>query len=259
MIAPWASKEMATADLKNKRLNERLTRLLSDLSERPVASIPAACGGHAETTAAYRLFDNNKVTYGRVLQPHIDATGQRMAAEEVVLLVQDTTEVDVTRPAQQVDGAGPMDSVSRRGAYLHLMEAFTADGTPLGAVWAEIWTRDDGHFSQPQKEKRKRRKASPIEEKESFRWLEGLRQARQLAQQLPEVQCVCVADSEADIYHLFAEPRGEHPLHWLIRACQERCVENSGKSGQAIRDCVMASAALFTKEISVRGRREDVV
>jgi hypothetical protein len=208
MIAPWAKEEMATAELKDKRLNERLTRLLSDLSERPVASIPAACGGHAETVAAYRLFDNDKVTHERVLQPHIDATRQRMAAEKVVLLVQDTTEVDVTRPVQQVIGAGPMDSVSRRGAYLHLMEAFTPDGTPLGAVWAKIWTREDEYFSQPQKEKRKRRKALPIEDKESFRWLEGLRQVRELAQQLPQVQCVCVGDSEADIYHLFAEPNG---------------------------------------------------
>lgn len=255
MIAPWAREEMATADLQDKRLNKRLTRLLSDLSERPVASIPAACGGHAETVAAYRLFDNDKVTHERVLQPHIDATRQRMAVEKVVLLVQDTTEVDVTRPVQQVIGAGPMDSVSRRGAYLHLMEAFTPDGTPLGAVWAKIWTREDEYFSQPQKEKRKRRKALPIEAKESFRWLEGLRQVRELSQQLPQVQCVCVGDSEADIYHLFAEPRGEQSVHWLIRACQERRVENSGESEEVIRDCVMASPVLFTKEISVRGRR----
>ena len=147
-----------------------------------------------------------------------------------------------------------MDSVSRRGAYLHLMEAFTPDGTPLGAVWAETWTRDDEYFSKPQKEKRRRRKALPIEEKESFRWLEGLRHAREVAQELPQVQCICVGDSEADIYHLFAEPRGEQPVHWLIRACQERNAENADGSRGVIRECVMTSPVLFTKEISVRGR-----
>jgi len=255
MIAPWAMKEMATADLQDKRLNERLTHILSDLAERPVASIPAACGGHSETVAAYRFFDNNKVTYQKVLRPHIEATRQRIASQKTVLMVQDTTELDLTRPQQQVTGAGPMDSAARRGAYMHLMEAFTADGTPLGAVAAEIWTRDEEYFSQPQKTKRKRRKALPIEEKESFRWLEGLRQAREVAQEFPEVQCVCVGDSEADIYHLFAEPRGEPPVQWLIRACQERCVcDENGESGPTIREEVMGRPVLFTNEISVRGR-----
>jgi hypothetical protein len=256
MLAPWAKEEMATADLNDKRLNKRLTRVLSDFAERPVASIPAACGGHAEMTAAYRMFDNPKVTHEKVLKPHIDVTRQRMAQQEVVLLVQDTTELDLTRPEEQVEGAGPLDSPSRRGALVHLLEAFTTDGTPLGTVWADIWTRDDQQFAQPQEEKRRQRKASPIEEKESFRWLEGLRRSREVAQQLPDVTCVCVGDSEADIYHLFAEPRGASPVHWLIRACQERCVWVEGaESGESVRHQVMGTPVLFAKEVTVRGRR----
>ena len=255
MIASWIMEEMRTADLQDKRLNKRLSEILSDLAERPNVSIPAACGGHAETVAAYRFFDNEKVTYSRVLQPHMEATRQRLANEAVALLVQDTTEIDVTRPEQQVVGAGPMDSLARRGAFMHVMEAFTPDGTPLGAVWAQVWMRDDEYFAKPQKEKRKRRTQLPIEEKESFRWLEGLRQARQVAQELPQVQCVCVGDSESDIYHVFAEPRGEHAVHWLIRACQERVVQRPDDSLQTMRDRVLASPLLFTKEITVRGRQ----
>jgi hypothetical protein len=254
MLAPWAMEEMKTTKLGDKRLDERLPRILSALAERPTASIPAACGGKLETDAAYQFFDNPKVTFEKVLQPHVDATKQRIAEQKVVLFVQDTTELDVTRPEQQVVGAGPMDSLSRRGAYLHLMEAFTPDGTPLGAVWADAWTRDDQYFSKPQQEKRKRRKASPIEEKESFRWLEGLRHARQAAQEFPQVQCICVGDSESDIYHLFAEPRGAARVDWLIRACQERLVEAPDGSQPVIRDWVLARPVLFTKEITVRGR-----
>lgn len=256
MISPWAQEEMASADLKDRRLNQRLIQILSALGDRPAASIPAACGGYAETVAAYRFFDNERVTYQSVLQPHIAATRQRIAAQQVVLLIQDTTELDLTRPQQQVVGAGPMDSLARRGAYVHLLEAFTVDGTPLGAVDAQIWTRDEQYFSQPQKTKRKQRKSLPIEDKESFRWLECLRQARQLAQQFPEVQCLCVGDSEADIYHLFAEPRGEPPVHWLIRACQERCVcDETGVSAPTIREALMSRPVLFSKEITVRGRQ----
>jgi len=61
-----------------------------------VVMIPAACGGHAETMAAYRFFDNDKTTFEKILQPHCHATEQRIASQEVVLCVQDTTELDLT-------------------------------------------------------------------------------------------------------------------------------------------------------------------
>lgn len=256
MVASWVAEEMDSVDLHDKRLDRRLMQVLSDLAERPHASIPAACGGRAETMAAYRLFDNEKVTYESVLQPHYDATQKRIAAQKLALLVQDTTELDLTRPQQQVTGAGPMDCVTRRGAFVHRLEAFTADGTPLGAVWGEAWTRDEEYFSRSPQEKRKQRKATPIEGKESFRWLQGLRKAREVAEELPEVQCVCVADSEADIYHLFAEPRGASGVHWLIRACQERCVEDERQpSGTVIREGLLTRPVLFCREISVRARK----
>src|SRR5262245_40255291 len=113
MWAPWVLEEMRTADLKDKRLNDRLRDVLSQLGGRPAGSIPAACGGHAEMTAAYRLFDNEKATFAAILSAHAEATQQRVAREAVVVLVQDTTEVDVTRPAQQVVGAGPLDGGPR--------------------------------------------------------------------------------------------------------------------------------------------------
>ena len=119
MLAPWAVEEMRGARLEDKRLNERLTHVLSALGERPTASIPAACGGHAETIAAYRFFDNDRVTPERLLEPHYAATRQRIAAQATVLLVQDTTELDLTRPQQQVGGAGPLDASARRGAFAH--------------------------------------------------------------------------------------------------------------------------------------------
>src|SRR3954462_13030015 len=143
MTPPWIVEEMETARLNDRRLNERLRSILSQLAAQPTASIPAACGGYAETAAAYRFFDNDKVDFHEVLRPHIQRTRIRIAAQPVALLVPDTTEIDLTRPQQQVAGAGPLDGDSRRGAFLHLMHAFTPDGTPLGTVEALPWARDD--------------------------------------------------------------------------------------------------------------------
>lgn len=260
MIAPWVKEEMKNADLNDKRLNERLTSILSALSERPTASIPAACGGFNEMMAAYRFFDNEKVTYEGVLAPHAKRTLQRIAEQQVVLLIQDTTELDFSRPCQQMMGAGFLDASPRRGAFLHPLVAFTTDGTPLGTCWATIWTRDE----QPERtlpEKKKRRMATPIEEKESQRWIDGLRQAAEVAGQVPAVKCVCIADSEADVYELFTQSRGEGQVEWLVRACQNRALQQTDEenAGRHMRETVQATPMLFSQEISVRGREPKVV
>lgn len=250
MIAPWAEEELVTADLDDERLDRRFELLLSALAERPNLSIPAACGGRAEMTAAYRFFDNAKVTFAKVLQPHADRTVQRLAEQKVGLLVQDTTEADLTRPALEVHGAGALDG-ARRGFLLHTMQAFTTEGTPLGTVWAEILNRTDGVSHAAQAVKDHTKKHTPIEAKESLRWLTGLRKARDVAAQLPGVQCLCVADSEADIYEVLAEPRGA--LQLLIRACQDRALEAA--AGEHLRAQVQATPVLYTVALSIRGRQ----
>jgi len=249
-VAAWAREEMATAQLPDKRLNERLTRLLSDLGDRPTASIPAACGGHTEMTAAYRFFDNAQVTAAQILEPHYAATRQRLAAQPVALLVQDTTEADVTRPHQQVEGTGPLDGGTRRGVFVHPLTAFTPDGTPLGTVAMQFWSRAE---SAPDRAPPSRNR--PLEEKESYRWVQGLRAARAVAQELPQTQVVCIADSDADVYEVFAEPRGERPVDWLIRACRDRGVEGAeAAAGQKLQESVRARSVLFTQQITVRRR-----
>ena len=247
-----------TVDLNDKRLNSRLAEVLTQLSERPMASIPAACGGHAETTAAYRLCDNDNATFERILMPHTDATRKRMSEQEIALLVQDTTEIDVTRPNQQVDGAGPLDGGSRRGMFLHLLHAFTPDGTPLGTLAGEPWAREDG-LRMP--ESRLERAAIPIEDKESYRWLEALRKAQAEANRCPKVQIISICDSEADIYEVLAEGQAEpHQIDWIVRGCQNRALKpEAGEIATGhIREFLIAQPVLFCHTIKLRGREPKV-
>ena len=261
MVIPWVVREMKTADLKDKRLNNRLKEVLSQLGGHPTASIPAACGGHAEMTAAYRLFDNDNATFEAILQPHIDTTRQRIATHPVVLVVQDTSEIDVTRPEQQMVGAGPLDGGTRWGALLHPLHAFTPDGTPLGTVHALAWVRDQ-EAERSRSLSRGQRAATPIEEKESYRWVEALRRASEEAQHCPSTQLVCVADSEADIYELLTEATtGAHRVDWIVRAGQNRALQrNNGRetAGKYIREHVLTQAVLFTHTIQVRGRKAKI-
>jgi hypothetical protein len=256
MLAPWASEEMKTADLPDKRLNERLAIVLSQLAGQPTASIPAACGGYAETAAAYRLFENERLSFEDVLQPHIDATRRRVAEQPVVILAQDTTELDFTRPQQQVVGTGPVDGSQRRGAFLHPLHAFTPDGVPLGTVAARVWTRSD-EPPLPAAERQRRRKALPIEQKESQRWIDMLRRGKELAADVRGTQLICVADSEADIYeHLAAAEAEPCRVDWIVRAAGDRALApaEDDQSARLLRAEVMKAEVLFTKTITVRKR-----
>jgi hypothetical protein len=262
MLAPWVLEEMKSANLKDRRLDDRLREVVGQLAARPTASIPAACGGRAEMEAAYRLFDNDNVTFDNILQSHQEATRRRIAEQQVVILAQDTTEIDLTRPEQQVHGAGPLTEGSRLGALLHVLHAFTPNGTPLGTLHALAWTRDNAP-SRRQTLTHAQRLATPLEEKESYRWVVALRQAREEAQRQPQTRMVCVADSEADIYELLAEGMSEPRVaEWIVRACQNRALHDENPEEEAasayLREQLLAQPVLFMKTISIRGRKKKV-
>ena len=269
MLTPWAIEETKSVDLKDERLNHRLAEVLSQLGGQPTASIPAACGGYAEMAAAYRLFDNEKVSFDNVLAPHVEATRRRIAEQAEVILVPDTTEIELTRPQQQVTGAGPLDGGSRRGVFLHPLHAFTPDGTPLGTVHAWVWSRQDV-APLPAAARDARRRHTPIEEKESQRWLDAFGQARQEARRAAQTRFVYVADSEADIFELLAEAQAEpREADWIVRACYDRALqpdvekgsENEGFGDTAVRhlrEQVLEQDVLFTQTIRVRGRKAKV-
>jgi len=81
----WAAMEFKGIDLGDKRLNRRAILLAEQLSGNPTASIPQACGGWAETAAAYRFFAQDKLDWTDVMEPHWQCSAERMRACDVVL------------------------------------------------------------------------------------------------------------------------------------------------------------------------------
>jgi Transposase DNA-binding len=92
----WAVQEFGAAQLGDARRTARLVRLARQVSARPQVSLAEACGDAASLKAAYRFFDNDAVSDVAVLASHVQATSTRVAAESVVLAVQDTTLLDWT-------------------------------------------------------------------------------------------------------------------------------------------------------------------
>ena len=217
--ADWAEEEFGGARLGDERLRERLLILARDFYARPQANLPQACQSRAKTKAAYRFFDHPDTSMDALLEPHYEATRQRVAAEPLVLAVQDTTSLNYsTHP--DTDDLGPIGS-SRRGVIgllLHSTLAFNPEGTPLGLLDVQCWARDAAQFG-----KRHRRKDLPMEEKESVKWLKSFRQVAEVQRRTPSTRLVSVGDREADIYELFHAARAEDHGPWLlIRAQRDR-------------------------------------
>lgn len=266
VVVEWAKAESAAASCGDARLNKRLGVLLTALGQAPSASIPQACGGgHAEIAAAYRFFDNPATTPQNILAAHVQQSLGRMAGQDTVLLVQDTTEVDMTQPQRRISGAGPLDDSTRQGAFLHLMHAFTLEGTPLGSVWHKIMVRAQ---RQPKgskaRQSRSGRQSTPIEEKESVRWIEGLAAAHEMALAQPQVRLICVADSEADIFeYLSLMPEQSSPVpsaqshaHWIVRACQDRTLlDTENQAAAKLWDVCRQAPVLWSKGLKVRARQ----
>ena len=253
----WIMDELQTTDLRDKRLERRLVKVLASLSQSSTLSIPAACDDRAEMVAAYRFFDNEKVDFENVLGPHIDATCQRVNQQPVALLVQDTTELDLTRPTQQMQGVGPLHQGKRCGALLHPLVAMTTDGTPLGTVYAEAWSREKR--TGPKLTANARRVACnqrPFEEKETYRWLETAQQCEALKAHCPDTSLVMVADRESDITEVLDYCNSQDHFQWVIRGGVDRILSrrNKGEASVLVRDQLRQSKVRFEKTMPIRAR-----
>lgn len=247
-MQPWIKDELQTSNLGDQRLNVRFATLLDQLSSKPNESIPAACGGWADINAAYRFFDNDKVTPEKVLAPHGDATVKRCREHSVVLVAQDTSELELTRPQEKV--GGPLGDEQHWGFHIHPCLAMTPDRTPLGILHAHMWARDINDYH-----KRLQAKTKPIEEKESFRWLEGYQQACALRRQI-DGQVVSLSDSEGDIYECFmawTDTSAGPAADFIVRSCQNRCLSKADPTFEKDVTTLLWEAA---EKAPVLGRRK---
>jgi hypothetical protein len=216
----WCLDEFATVNLQDARLNSRCGELAVQLAMQSSGPINQACEDWADAKAAYRFFDNDKVTPERICAPHQQRTVKRMAQHKQVLAVQDTSFLNYTRHPQ-TEGLGAIGKKSQhqRGFGMHSTLAVTPQGMPLGLLTQAFFTRPEDEPSHRPEECRN----LPIEEKESYRWLQAFEQTLALAP--PDVEVITVCDREADIYEMFAfAQEREAPL--LVRASSDRVLRD---------------------------------
>jgi hypothetical protein len=195
-IKEWIKEEFKTLDFKSERLEKRFMKTMTDLSEQPDKSIWLASGSRANAKAVYRMLNNEKCTKDSILSSHRDAVEARNESA-VLLAVQDTMSVNYGTHTK-TEGLGYNCEKKTLGVNVHSSLALTPEGIPIGVLAQSVSTRFDTTDTRT-KEQRKRR---PIEEKESYCWLETMKTAAENAP--ANAKLIHIADREGDIYELYA-------------------------------------------------------
>jgi len=234
-VQGWVRNEFATLVTGSKRLFTRFLIVMTMLSEQPDKSAWLAAGSRGQAKAAYRMLANKDLTADAVISAHRDAISARMAEtnakrgqngrETVLLAVQDTMSVNYDGH-KKTEGLG-FTGNNTRGVSVHSCLLLDMNGVPLGVICQNTATRPEAKQPGTHSEQRKR----PIEEKESNRWLETMREA---AENAPKgAKLIHVADREGDIYELFALAQSTGEL-FVIRAVHDRLDSNNGHIIQTV-------------------------
>src|SRR3989449_717314 len=249
----WAQQEFGEVELGDQRLRDRLIRIVEDRADHPDASYLEAAGGDRYAAKGYYYFIDNprdSLHPEAMLATHRKRTMQRMMSHPLVLVVQDTTDLNFsTRP--QTAGLGLVGTnqtgAKSLGLKLHSSVVLTPDGLPLGILRSVADAPEEKGLAG------KKSVGRPIEEKKSFRWLQGLRDCVAVAKQMPQTRLLMVADREADLFELLAEAEATRKrVGVLVRAEHNRRLE--GRE-QKLWETLQASPNETRLEVSIPRQR----
>lgn len=223
----WAQEEMAGLALGDQRLQARAVRILQGRWNHPEKSYAQSFPDWGQTLGAYRLLGHpcEQIDLSALLAGHQARTLERMAAEPLVLLPQDTTSLNYSG-LKQTKGLGKINHEGSLGLHLHSTLALNAAGVPLGVVDAQCWGREPGKEETPGLG----RNAKSVDQKESVRWVNSINRAAEMARRMPQTVVVEMGDREADIYEVFDQALlGPENLHVLVRAQHNRTLQEQAK------------------------------
>lgn len=232
--------------LGDLRLEERLEKIVKDFIGQPSVSIPKACNSQAATKATYRFFSNDIVKAKSIRDGYRASTIERIIEQgenSTILFPTDATNIVYTSH-KKLNGIGVLRNQNARGLNLHTTLAVTENEVVLGSIDQHCWGRKPEDLGR-----RRRKETRPIEEKETYRWLESFRAAQEA---LPDnARGIYLGDRGADIYELFLEPRNPN-MHLLIRANYNRPLTNS--PDRLFEELEKTSAAGITEVVINRSR-----
>lgn len=259
-MASQIDDELSTLSLGDTRLDDRAKMMVACMADNPAASLPQTFGNDKATKAAYRFLSNPAAEPGALYDAlREDCAARLREPTGIALVVHDTTALSFNTHAA-TEGLGPLggnDGTPGYGLFAHTSMALSDDGVPQGILQQQTWVRDPRHTG-----KKHSRRERPFEEKESYRWLVGVRSAQT---GIPDgLEALHIADREADIFELFAAMLSEG-AHLLVRLNHDRVLakdddedanEAQAQQPQHLRELLAAQEPAGLQVVEVRQHPE---
>jgi len=201
----WAEEQFGACQLGDQRRTMRAVKLAAQVAAHPDGSTPQQTGDWNDCKAAYRLFDNERVTFAALATPHWNHTRRPPAGH--YLLLGDTTELDFGGH-REVRGLSPVGNGSGRGFLLH--SALLADSQSeaiVGLAGQQIFHRKARPKGESRYDRSQRTRESEV-------W--G-RVIHQIGQPAAGVRFTHVFDRGADNYEVYCRLL-QNRCDWVIRA-----------------------------------------
>ncbi len=241
-VDAWAEQQFGDCDLGDRRRTRRLVKFASQAAEKPDASTPRQTEVWSDLKAAYRLFDQDEVTFSAITAPHQKLT-RSQRDDGVWLILNDTTELNFGF-LREIEGIGRVGSDEGRGFFLHSALAVRASDRELVGVAAqELDTR-------PQK--KVKRVSSHARKKKSQRETDVWGRVIDQVGSPPEgVRLLHVCDRGADNFDVYCH-RITQRAGWVIRAAQlQRQVRDESGGALSLDRLIRRAPCLGTYEVTV--------
>lgn len=227
VVIKTPSEYFSEIDFGDKRLTKRLVETLEQMAKNPTKSILGATKDRNSARGFYRLLGNAKFSLVKLAEESRKITIEKIVEHKTVLAIQDTTDDNLNGHKKTEDLGYSSEHVL--GIKIHSCIAVTPEGLPLGLLSQSYETRKEAKSKLTKAEKA----ARPIEEKESYRWLEMLRDS---TKDIPDsVNVITICDREGDFYELYAEAM-KIGKDFVIRVTHDRKTAENEKVIEKIRD-----------------------
>lgn len=221
----WAEQEFGGCQLGDVRLNAQLVKIAQAKGRQPGGSYARACGGNRhQLKSYYRLMnkDREQMAGDALAQGHREQTIRRLANEKTALILQDTMDLNFSTRlhCEKLGQIGTNQMGARsQGLKMHSALALNTRGVPLGVLRVQTWAPEPA-------DENLHRNDLPIEEKDSYRWVQTYQDAVAVALRIPQTHLVCVGDRESDLFELFDQRlKQNRRVDLLVRVQHNRCLE----------------------------------
>lgn len=222
-------------DFGDRRLTKRAMFIESRLSLKYGKPLSEIFERASDLKRAYEFFANQKTSVSSVCQPYHLQTVEQSKEVPIVLAVGDTTYLDYQKILEKRGEYGPIGN-GGNGLILHSTLAVNGDnGQPIGLLTEKLWHRNHEESKSLTKKQKKKKRAEarkrPIESKESYKWIEALKDVDKLLKtaksesKIPKI--IHVFDREGDIAEVFEEVSKTSNTGVVVRAAHNRALSES--------------------------------